>query len=597
MTVNDRPTSPRWSPLTKQIVIIVSLAGMVWLIHRFGQIINPLIVAMILAYFLNIPVRWLVRRTGWPRTAVVVIIYLLFLFLLASAPALVVPWFVDLVRSLGITLAEMIQDIGQRLGQPFQLFPGVQVELSALFDQIVGALQALLSPFATSAVTIVFGVASSLLWLLFVLVVSFWLVKDNALIARYLADHIPPMYREELLRLAHELVSIWDAFVRGQLTVGLIVGTALIIVLSVIGMPNAVAFGMLAAVMELIPSIGSTTVGALAVLVALFRGSSLLPLSNFWFAVLVAGVFVAVFQLDGIFIAPRIVGRRVHLHPMVVFVGIIAGARVAGALGMLLASPTIASLRVIIGYIVAKLLDEEPFEPLPSPPDLPVKWRGLLYGRPVEALLFDLDGTLVETDDEIVHVWATRIAPLKRVIPALEPEHAVRWWLSRLEGPINTVIACLDRWSMDERALGWAERLARVLGYPSPEAFVPVPGAVEALRHLQEHYRIGIVTTRRLQEVRQFVRQNGLDGCVGVIVARDNYPHVKPHPGPILHAAEGVGVDVEHCVVVGDSPVDITAARAAGALAVAVLSGFGRREDFNHADLVVDSVFDLLEWL
>ncbi len=589
--------SPRWSPLTKQIVVISGLAAMAWMISKFGEIIGPLVVGIILAYFLNIPVRWLVRRTGWPRTAVVIGVYVAFLVLLILAPALLTPRVVGLVRALVGTLADLTQEMGQRMQQPLVLFPGIQIELSSLYDQLSGALQAVLSPFATSALTLVFGVASGLLWLVFVLVVSFWLVKDHSIIIGYIVDHIPVAYRGEMVRLAQELAHIWDAFVRGQLTVGIIVGTFLSVALSIIGMPNAVAFGMLAGAMELIPSIGPTVAGVLTVLVAYFQGSSYLPLSNLWFAVLVAALFIAVFQLDGVILIPRFVGRRVRLHPLVVFVGLIAGARVAGVLGILLASPTIASLRVITGYVVAKLLDQEPFEPLPSPPDLETRWRGLLRGRAVEALLFDLDGTLVETDEELVRVWAMRIAPLKRVIPALDPERVVRWWLARLEGPISMVIALLDQRSMDERALDWIERLHRVLGYPSAEAFVPVPGAVEAIRQLGERYRVGIVTTRRLAEAQEFVRQNGLEECVEVIVARDNYPRLKPHPGPILHAAQELGVEVERCAVVGDTAVDIAAAQAAGALAIGVLSGFGQKDDLESADLVVDSVFDLLDWL
>ncbi|HEY63004.1 MAG TPA: AI-2E family transporter [Caldilineae bacterium] len=589
--------SPRWSPLTKQIVVISGFVGTIWLISRFSQILGPLMVAIIVAYFLNIPVRWLVRRTGWPRTAVVIGVYIAFLVLLILAPALLTPRLVRLARELANTLADLTQEIGQRFQQPFVLVPGVQIELSSLYDQLSGALQALLSPFATGALNLVFGVASGLLWLIFVLVVSFWLVKDHALIIRYIVDRIPADYRDELLRLAHEVVNIWDAFVRGQLTVGIIVGTFLAVVLSIIGMPNAVAFGLLAGAMELIPSIGPTVAGVLATLVAFFQGSSYLPLSNLWFAVLVAAIFIAVFQLDGVFLIPRFVGRRVRLHPLVVFVGLIAGARVAGVLGILLASPTIASLRVIIGYVAAKLLDQEPFEPLPQPLDLRARWRGLLRGRKVEALLFDLDGTLVETDDEIVRIWAMRIAPLRSVIPALDPERTVRWVLGRLEGPASFLLSLLDRRSMDEKALEWAERLSRMLGYPPAEALVPVPGAIEAIQQLHERYRLGIVTTRQVEEVRQFVRANGLEGAVDVIVARDNYPRLKPHPGPILHAAEALGIDVEQCAMVGDTAADVAAAQAAGALAIGVLSGFGQKEDLESADLVVDSVFDLLDWL
>jgi HAD superfamily hydrolase (TIGR01549 family) len=589
--------SPRWSSLTRQIVLISGLVGLVWLAARFTQIIGPLVVAIILAYFLNLPVRWLVRHTGWPRTAVVEGVYVTFLLLLALAPALLTPRVLALVRALANMLTNLAQELSRRSLQPVQLFPGIQIEFSALYDQIAGALQTLLSPFATSALTLAFGVASSLLWLVFILVVSFWLVKDHALIMRYIADRIPLEHRGELAQLARELASIWDAFVRGQLTVGILVGAFLSVTLSLIGMPNAVALGLLAGAMELIPSIGPTVAGTLATLVALFQGSTYLPMSNLWFAVLVALIFILTFQLDNIFLIPRFVGHRVRLHPLVIFVGLVAGAQVAGVLGILLASPTIASLRVLIGYITAKLLDQEPFGLPGPPPDRATQWRGLLRRRPVEALLFDLDGTLIETDDVIVQAWASRLAPLKRIFPALNPEWAARWLLGHLEGLFNTLITLLDQFSLDEWALEWMERLSRSLGYRPSEAPVTVSGAAEAIRQLSERYRLGIITARRQAEVQQFIRQENLEHCFSVIVTRDNHARLKPHPGPVSQAAQTLGIAVEHCALVGDTGVDVAAAQAAGALAIGVLSGFGRPDNMAQADLVVNSVFDLLDWM
>jgi predicted PurR-regulated permease PerM/phosphoglycolate phosphatase-like HAD superfamily hydrolase len=592
-----RTPPPRWSTLTKQIVLISSLIGLVWLISRFSQIIGPLVIAVIVAYFLNIPVRWLVRRTGWPHTAVVAGVYLSFLTLLILAPALLTPRVVALMRALAGSLTEVTQELAQRSQQPIQIMPGVQVTFATLYEQAIGALQSLLSPAATSALTLAFGIASSLLWLAFILVVSFWLVKDQALLTRYLIERTPPEYRDELAHLGRELATVWDGFVRGQISVGIVVGVILSILLWLVGMPNAVALGLLAGALELIPSIGPLTAGTLGALVAFTQGSTYLPLSNLWFAILVALIYISVFQLDNVFLIPRFVGRRVHLHPLVVFVGLIAGAQVAGVLGILLASPTIACLRVLVSYGIAKLLDQDPFAALQTPPDARARWRGLVRGRKVQALLFDLDGTLIETDDLIVTSWALRLAPLQRVIPALNPQRFARWLLGTLEGPTNLLITILDRIAWDERAFAWVDAISRRLAYRPPEAFVAVLGAPEAIRELRARYRLGIITTRRLEEARRFVREEGLGNCFDVIVARDTYPLLKPHPGPLLYAAEALHIDIEHCAMVGDTAVDIMAAQAAGALAIGVLSGFGHPESLARADLVVDSVFDLLDWM
>jgi predicted PurR-regulated permease PerM/phosphoglycolate phosphatase-like HAD superfamily hydrolase len=589
--------SPRWSPLTKQIVVIGSVITLVWLLSRFSDLLAPLVVAVILAYFLNIPVHWLVRQTGWPRTAVVIGAYITFLVLLILAPALLTPRFVALMRELAASLADVAEGLARQSQQPIQVMSGVEIRLGMLYSQLSGALQTLLSPAASGALTIVVRIASSLLWLGFILVVSFWLVLDHALLTRYMIERTPPAYRGEIVRLGQELSKVWDGFVRGQITVGIVLGMVLSSLLWVIGMRSALALGMLAGASELIPTIGPAIAGTLAILVALTQGSTYLTISKFGFATLVLVLYLLVFQINDIFLVPRVVGRRVRLHPLVVFVGLLAGAQIGGVLGILMASPTIASLRVIASYGVAKLLDQEPFEPALAPPDPQAQWRGLLRGHPVEVLLFDLDGTLVETDDVIVAQWALRLAPFKHVIPALQPDRLARWLLGHMEGPMNLFITLLDRIAWEERVLAWADRINRRLAHRPPEAFVAVLGAHETIRHLHERYRLGIITTRRLAEARAFINQEGLEDCFDIIVARDTYPLLKPHPGPILHAAQVLGVEVDHCAMVGDTVVDVMAAQAAGALAIGVLSGFGLRDSLERADLVLDSVFDLLEWM
>ena len=134
----------------------------------------------------------------------------------------------------------------------------------------------------------------------------------------------------------------------------------------------------LTGVLAFIPSIGSVIAGVVAALVALARGSTWLPISNLGFAIMVVGLYVLLFQLESLYLLPRIVGRRVRLHPIVVIVGTIAGALVGGVLGIFLAAPVIASARVLLGYTYSKLLDEEPF-PEPETDHSPVPTLSLIH--------------------------------------------------------------------------------------------------------------------------------------------------------------------------------------------------------------------------
>jgi hypothetical protein len=129
-----------------------------------------------------------------------------------------------------------------------------------------------------------------------------------------------------------------------------------------VGVRNALILGIMAGVLEIIPNIGPTIAAIPAVLIAYFQGSTYLPLSNGWFALLVIGLYVVIQQVENNILVPRIIGRSLNLHPLVVIVGAIAGARLAGILGMFLAAPMLASLRILGNYVYCKLLDLEPFD-------------------------------------------------------------------------------------------------------------------------------------------------------------------------------------------------------------------------------------------
>jgi predicted PurR-regulated permease PerM len=137
--------------------------------------------------------------------------------------------------------------------------------------------------------------------------------------------------------------------------------------------------GVLAGLLELLPSIGHGIWLTLATLLALFSGSTWLPLPNWAFALLLVGLHAIFQQFDLNYLIPRIIGRRMHLHPLVVILGIVSGALLGGVLGILLAAPTIASARVLGRYLYANLFDLEPFPDYTSltvlPPPNPYWWR------------------------------------------------------------------------------------------------------------------------------------------------------------------------------------------------------------------------------
>jgi predicted PurR-regulated permease PerM len=147
---------------------------------------------------------------------------------------------------------------------------------------------------------------------------------------------------------------------------GVVVGTTM----ALIGLPNAWLIGLLFGVLEFIPNLGPAVASVPTVLLALFRGSTVLNISNGWFAVVVLGVNFALQQLENNFLVPRILGQSLNLHPLVVLIAAIIGARVAGILGILLAAPVVATLRVLAEYTYYRLLDLPPFPEQQTQSDL-----------------------------------------------------------------------------------------------------------------------------------------------------------------------------------------------------------------------------------
>jgi predicted PurR-regulated permease PerM len=176
------------------------------------------------------------------------------------------------------------------------------------------------------------------------------------------AERLPPAaYREELIRLAQEINTVWGAFFRGQIVLALVVAVIITIAGVVVGLPYALAMGALAGLLEFLPSLGHGIWLFIASLLMFFQGSTWLPLPS-WAAMLIVIAIHLVFQqVDLNLLIPRIIGRRVRLQPLVVILGIAAGAALAGVLGIVLAAPTIASARIIGRYLFANLLDQDPF--------------------------------------------------------------------------------------------------------------------------------------------------------------------------------------------------------------------------------------------
>jgi HAD superfamily hydrolase (TIGR01509 family) len=586
----------RWSSVTKLVVLITVLVIGAGLFLRFNDSIPPLLIAFIIAYLLKPPTDWLVRRTGMARGLAIILIFLIILVVLGILPLLVTPSLVAMVSNINFDV-DSLAPILENLDSGTYVLGPLEIDISDIVQRLLQGLQDLATPFASGALQIVSGVASSVAWVLFVVVVVFWLVKDSHKFEGWFLERLPKHYRPEVLTLMHELGIIWGSFFRGELVLAVIIGFLVGISMWILGLDNVILLAFIAGLMEFIPTVGPIIATIPAILFAWFSGSSWLPINNFILVLIVIVVYLFVFQLEQLYLLPRVVGRRVRLHPGVVFVGIIIGAFEFGLLGVLLAAPVIASGRLFGNYIYRKMLDLDPFPISQVAEASALEWKGMMRGYPVVAILLDLDGTLADTDDQMVKKIASRLGILQRIFPGDDAKPFIRHFLLLAEGPINWFINRSDRLDLDDELFRVNRWIRRILGYPRAEDLQPIDGIHDTLFELSQKYQLALVTTRCRETAEKFLADNDLTRLFNVIVTRDDVQRLKPHPEPILQAIDKLGVAPERCVMVGDTSADMTAAQSAGINAIGVLCGFGQYQDLREADVILDSTNDLTQRL
>ncbi len=215
----------------------------------------------------------------------------------------------------------------------------------------------------------------------------------------------------------------------------------------------------------------------------------------------------------------------------------------------------------------------------------------------VQAILFDVDGTLADTDDEYIQRAARLMGPLKLLFPRQDPTAFLRWGVMTVESPMNALMVVPDWLHIDDKLVALSNWLEDLRPRRASGHFVLMAGARALLETLSARYPLGLVTARPERQTLAFVDQFELRPFFKIVASAQTAPYTKPYPHPVLWAAKTLGVPPEACLMVGDTTIDIRAGKRAGAQAVGVLCGFGQRDELEQcgADLILPNTADLAE--
>jgi predicted PurR-regulated permease PerM len=370
MQIEQKTTSPKWSNTTKVVVTLVFLAGIIALLFRFSSLLNTLITAFIIAVLYHPIAEWIARKTKLPWAWSVSIVYfftvLVVFGMLTVGGIALINQIEGLIKFLQTTLNELPNYFKQLsttrivIG-PFNLdfsyinWDLVGNQLLTTIEPILAKIGNLFGGFATGTV----GVIGSFL---FSLLISFLVITETEGVRGKIFNLEIPGFQEDFKRLGNKLNSIWNKFVRGQAIIFLVRFVLYVVILSSLRLRFVLGMALLATLGNFIPYIGVAIVWIINFFVALFQGTTIFGLNPFPYAMIVMGVGWISDNIYDTFFAPRIMANVLKLHPAAVLVAVLIGLNLFGILGMFLAPPILASIKVLMDYSEKKLLDQDPWK-------------------------------------------------------------------------------------------------------------------------------------------------------------------------------------------------------------------------------------------
>ena len=317
-----------------------------WLIR---DVLGAFVLGAAIAFLIQPGVHRL-TELGIPRMAAIGIIFVGIILALAGLILLVVPLGVSEVGQLQAQApalsAEAQKRINELQGSPVSIF-GLNVDLTYTTQFLSSHLRDYLLGQFGNAVSIGVTALTTVLQILLMFIVAFLLALDAAAVRRVLRRLVPNDYRTDFDQIWRRIRRMLYAYVRGQVIIAGMIGILSGIACALLGLADPVALGLLAGITAIIPYLGPFLGAIPAILVAL----AISPLQ----ALLIALAYFVISNLILNFVYPKVMGDAVKLPPLLVIVAFIAGFSWAGVLGMFVAVPIAATLRILFDHIYPRL--------------------------------------------------------------------------------------------------------------------------------------------------------------------------------------------------------------------------------------------------
>jgi predicted PurR-regulated permease PerM len=372
------PESPPWDRTLKVFVATATVLLLAALALRFQNLLLQIAAAAIIAYVATPFIDFVTKRTPLRRGTAILLTYVIIFILITT----VFIAFGTTVFNQAINLVNTIPDIVQgivdwlstteaiRIG-PYKLDVGVlwsNLDQQLIQDQLLPSIGSIVRQTGGTLLQVLGSGVQIGTQVLFTIVISIYLAFEIPNLGGYVERAAQrPGYGRDARVLTNHFGKIWRAYLRGQVILGLVIGSAVWISLTILGVQNSFGLGVLSGLLEFLPVIGPFVGTAAAAIVAFLQPTNYLGLDPLIFALIVIAVMVLIQQIENNLLVPRIVGGALDLHPLIIIVGVFIGGGIAGLVGAILAAPLLATSKLLGTYAWRKMFDLPPFPPDEEP--------------------------------------------------------------------------------------------------------------------------------------------------------------------------------------------------------------------------------------
>jgi len=336
----------RYLQIAFGIAALVVAVGVLFLLRDF---LGAFVIGAAIAFLIQ-PAVIRLHAAGVPRVLAIVVVFIAIIVALAGLVLLIVPLGVNEVSQLQVQAPSLAAAAQDRLNglQPVRVF-GIDIDLKGITATVSSHLREYLLGQFGNAVTLGLTALTTALQLLLMFIVAFLLALEAPAVRRDLRRFVPSDYRTDFDQIWRQVRKMLYAYLRGQLIIAGLIGICSGIACAAIGLPDPVALGLIAGVTALIPYIGPFLGAVPAILV----GLSLSPGT----ALLIGLLYLLISNVILNVIYPKVMGDAVRLPPILVIVALIAGFSWGGILGMFVAVPIAATLRILFDHIYPRLYE------------------------------------------------------------------------------------------------------------------------------------------------------------------------------------------------------------------------------------------------